>query len=256
MSYSKEEKWLLDEKYKGQESKAFYADIERLKAGEPLDYLIGFTDFLECRIYLDGCPLIPRTETEYWVEQTFPELSQSSVKKSLRILDIFSGSGCIGISLLKHIPNCSVTFAEKEKGVLTTIEKNIDKNSLNGLPYRIVESDVFSAITEKFDYIYANPPYIDERRDAVEESVVAFEPHEALFAPESGLYYIKKLIVEAPKHLEKGGVLFIECDPWQKEDIVTFLDSLQNKYQSVEFREDQYGRTRLLRLTSGWTTGV
>lgn len=248
MSYTKEEKWLLDIKHKGQVNKPFFDDLEQLRSGVPLDYLIGYSDFLSCRIWLDNSPLVPRTETEYWVEQTFEEVRSRAQTKEMRILDIFSGSGCIGVALLKHVEHVSVMFAEMRADLIPTIQKNIRENKVNKNSHYIVESDMFSQIIGTFDYIYANPPYIDKERNTAEESVVENEPHSALFASEEGLYFVKKLIVEGPKYLEPGGVLFIEFDSWQKEDILSYLDSYKDHYKAMDFLDDQFGHPRVLRL--------
>src|SRR3989339_1796772 len=110
--------WLLKEKYNGQLTNKAKKDIARLKNGQPLDYVIGFTDFLGCKIDLSKKPLIPRPETEFWVGQVIKEINKfypsTSSGQNLRILDMFSGSGCIGLAVLKNIKNSEVDFADIE----------------------------------------------------------------------------------------------------------------------------------------------
>ena len=219
MSYKTDSKWLLEIKYKGHVNEAYKSDLKRLKDGEPLDYLIGHSDFLNTKILLQFRPLIPRTETEYWVEEAISNIDKNS---NLDILDIFSGSGCIGIAILKHLPKSSVTFAEIRKDLIKTIKENIKINMLANRNYKIVQSDVFESVIGRFDYIFANPPYIDRKRKTAEASVIKYEPHDALFTDENGLKFIKKLIVESPKYLKNKGVLFIEFDSWQKSLIKTY----------------------------------
>ncbi|MFN3187992.1 MAG: N5-glutamine methyltransferase family protein [Candidatus Paceibacteria bacterium] len=132
--------WLLKEKYDGVESEAFMADCQRLAVGEPLGYVIGYVPFLDCEIWLDSCPLIPRAETEFWVEKaissikTRAEGSPSPLSEeepfALRVLDLCAGSGAIGVAVVKAVPEAHVTFAEIDEAHLPTIQKNLNYNLL------------------------------------------------------------------------------------------------------------------------------
>ena len=109
---------LIREKYnnslkKKKDYSSFKKDVLRLKSGEPLEYVMGFSYFLGCRIDLSLKPLIPRQETEFWVEKAIKRIKTR--KKSLICLDIFAGSGCIGIALLKHIKASRVDFSENSE---------------------------------------------------------------------------------------------------------------------------------------------
>jgi release factor glutamine methyltransferase len=104
---SQEIKWLLEEKYQGEKSEAFFSDCKRLALGEPLAYIIGYSPFMNCKIWLDNKPLIPRPETEYWVNEAIDTIKNNATLSlgleitSPKILDMCAGSGCIGVSLLK-----------------------------------------------------------------------------------------------------------------------------------------------------------
>ncbi|MCX6739290.1 MAG: HemK family protein methyltransferase [Candidatus Parcubacteria bacterium] len=249
----KEENWLLNEKYKGKECPEFFEDIKRIENGEPVDYVIGFTVFLGAKIDLSFRPLIHRQETEFWLEKTVHEVLLPSsegrlggVKEGtkIKILDLFAGSGCIGIALLKNLPDITVDFGEKDPNLILQIEKNLAINDIVPERAHAYETDVFSNLPpKKYDYIFANPPYIShDKKEQVADSVMKHEPHLALFADDDGLFFIKKLLNESPEFLSPNGKLFIEFDAWQKEKIEELIK--ESKFQS-EFQKDQFGKWRV-----------
>lgn len=242
----REKQWLLDEKYGGVESPEFFADLEKLNSGTPLAYLIGSIPFLGCHIDLSSKPLIPRPETEYWVN----EIIKNYIPKNseMNILDIFSGSGCIGVAVLKHTSS-TAHFGELQKQNIKQIQKNLNLNGIEKNRYQIFQSDVFENIPESlYDLILANPPYISKDRvGTVDHSVLDHEDEKALFADDDGLFYVKKLISESGNYLAPQGKLVIEFDPWQKDLLQAYLE--QEKVSSFEFMNDQYGKTRILIIT-------
>ena len=215
-----EEQWLLKEKYGGEKSEGFFADLERLKAGEPLAYVIGSIPFLGTTIYLDSHPLIPRPETEYWVEKAIADIKGAGAKHP-RILDLCAGSGCIGVAVAKALPESHITFGELSKAHLPTIALNLQENDIDCTRYQVFQSDLFENISGTFDYILSNPPYIDPALDRTEPSVSNFEPSEALYGGKAGLELIEKILTAASAHLNPNGVLYIEHEPEQVEEIAT-----------------------------------
>lgn len=236
--------WILQEKYGGRECPEFFADVERLKEGEHVDYIIGFASFLDCRINLGSHPLIPRPETEHWTEQVIADLlCHSLAPSSLHVLDLFAGSGCIGIAILAHVPFATVDFAEKEERHLKQIEENAKENGIDPARFCVAQSDVFSNISRKYNLIVANPPYIAKsRREEVQQSVLLQEPHEALFAGEDGLAFVRLLIENTPDYLEVGGSLVFEFDDWQKPIIEELFS--QSQFSLWQTHKDQYGAWR------------
>ncbi len=253
MKISKQEKeWLLREKYNGKETPDFLADLKRLEAGEPLGYVIGNVPFLDCTIDLTLRPLIPRIETEYWVAQALPQIkNEASSHQALHILDVFSGSGCIGVSALKSLPQARVDFLEKDPTLKKQISINLTKNGIASTRAKIIIGDALRNIPKKkYDYIFANPPYIPQKlRTSLSPSVTHFEPHLALFAPDDGLYYIKHLAKLTQKILTPGGKMWTEFGYGQKEKIEAFLKKGLSPEVSYRFLRDQNKKWRVLELS-------
>lgn len=237
--------WILQEKYRGKLTGAAKRDILRLKRGEPLDYIIGFVEFLDCKIDLSQKPLIPRIETEFWVEQAIKQISSkyASLHKHTRVLDLFAGSGCIGLAIMRHVRSAHVTFADSEKNTLRQIALNAKLNRVSKSRYGIITSDVFGSISGKFDYIFANPPYIPVKNaHKVQKSVIAYEPKAALFGGNDGLWFVNIFLKEAKNFLNKKGKIFMEFDPPQKGRIEKLLK--KHGYEQWEFNKDQFGKWR------------
>tara|TARA_B100000745_G_scaffold55794_3_gene33034 strand:- start:2972 stop:3706 length:735 start_codon:yes stop_codon:yes gene_type:complete len=236
---TKEEKWLLEEGFSGEKSEAFFSALTRLHLSEPLAYILGYTPFIDCTIYLDSKPLIPRVETEFWTEKLINEISHRLPEAT--ILDLCAGSGCIGVALQKNLRRSKVYFAETDSTHLSTIEKNLEVNTGLKGKERIFVSDLFSRLgNTKFDYIATNPPYIDPRLDRVEEKVKRHEPAEALYGGEEGMEIIARIIADAPNHLNSSGQLWIEHEPEQSH----FVQRLAGRCFKVTTHKDQYGLRR------------
>ncbi|HQB18781.1 MAG TPA: HemK/PrmC family methyltransferase [Candidatus Pacearchaeota archaeon] len=196
----------------------------------PEEYKRGFKDFLGIKIDLSKRPLIPRPETEYWVQWFIKQ----DHKEKMKCLDLFSGSGCVGVAVLKNIQDSICHFGEIDDAFLEQIKINcsdIDSNR-----YKIIKTDIFSNINEKYDYILANPPYVAKNRiSEVGEDVIEYEPHIALFSGEDGMKAINKFIAEVKNYLNDGGYAIMEFDPQQKGEI-----------KEGEFYKDQFGEYRFV----------
>jgi len=248
----KEVEWLLKEKYQGKESPEFEADVLRLKGGEPLAYVIGWIPFYECHIDVSLHPMIPRPETEFWVERAVKEL-RALGKPTLRLADTYSGSGCIGVALLKHLPNATVDLSEFDPKLTEQLRMNVRLNDIDESRARCWAGDSLEGLTETYDAIFANPPYIDPKAiPEIDESVINFEPHLSLFAGDRGLDYIKIIINKGGKFLNQGGTFYIECDAHQREWIEELLTDhatvSRDSPWKYEFWLDQYDQVRFLIL--------
>jgi release factor glutamine methyltransferase len=205
---------------------------------EPEAYRIGWVPFLSATIHLDSHPLIPRPETEWWVEKFIAEKKDAP----FRALDLFAGSGCIGVAVLTHMPRAHITFGEFDARHLPTIEKNILSNGIGPERATIVQTDVYGSITGTYDAILANPPYLSRARlDRIEASVLDHEPVEALFAEDDGFALIAATIEGLPQYLHAGGECWVEHEPEHSVRIKTAAVRLG---LSATTHQDQYGVER------------
>ena len=242
---TREESWLLQEKWNGNKTEGFFTDCIRLESGEPLAYVIGHTPFLGCTIHLDSHPLIPRPETEFWVQEVISEINKKSLDE-IYLLDLCAGSGCIGVSVLAHIPNAHVDFVEIDVSHHSTIQKNIDANTTDQKRTKIIGGNLFDTVTDQYDYILTNPPYIDPQLDRIETSVREYEPHLALYGGDAGLSIINEIIHNAQNSLKSQGKLIIEHEPEQTHAIGVLAET--NGFVPTNCK-DQYGVYRFTHLT-------
>lgn len=235
---NRDERWLLDEKYGGTETPEYEADKRRLTAGEPLGYVIGWQPFLGLKMYLDSHPLIPRSETEWWVEQ----LLQNSPAPST-VLDLCAGSGAIGCAALAKLPTAHVYFGEIDPAHEATIQKNIQENTLDASRAEVRIGDLFTPFGDmRFDVIAANPPYIPSGR-TLEPSVTDYEPALALFSGHDGLDLMRRIAVELPNRLTKSGRAWVECD---SAHAPAARELFEAQGLSAEIRTDQYSVPRVV----------
>ena len=263
---TRDEQWLLEEKYGGFVNTHFEEDCRRLAAGEPVAYVIGHQPFLGLTIYLDSHPLIPRPETEWWTREmlaqtTSPEptrqfsvvgLGQAARSATenwrvgggpLHCFDLCAGSGAIGCAMLARLPEAQVYFGEIDPAHEATIRKNIEMNHLDAARAHISIGDLFTPFAgQRFDLIACNPPYIPKDR-ALEKSVADYEPALALRSGTDGLDLIRRIVRELPEHLSKGGEAWIECDRAHAAAACALFAA--SGMQAV-IRTDQYGVPRVV----------
>lgn len=210
-----------------------------------------WVEFLGCRIDLSKRPMAPRPETEYWVEQAITAI-RNRVSKEPRnpvsVLDIFSGSGCIGIAVAKHCLNAHITFADKSPTMLEQIKINCANNELGIMNYELIQTEVFSGISKKYDFILANPPYVALGTGV--GGIMDQEPPEALYAGHDGLTVIRPFLFQAREHLASSGQVWLEFGSEQKETVTDLLRTY-NYYQNFNctFHRDQHGAWRYVVIT-------
>ncbi len=187
--------------------------IEELKTGKPYQQILGHTEFYGKKFFVDENVLIPRPETEELVELAKIEIQNLKSKiQNLKLLDIGTGSGIIPITLKKYFPNAEISAMDISEKALEIAQKNADfhKKEIN-----FIQADFLNTeLTEKYDIIISNPPYIGiDENPEIEDSVKGFEPNIALFSPTSdALIFYKKFAKDGEKYLNENGMIFLEIN--------------------------------------------
>ncbi len=235
---------LKAEKYSGEGTEDFFRDVERLRKGEPYEYVLGHTTFLGAHIDLSLRPMIPRYESAFWVERAIVELKerQKKLNEPLRLAEVFAGSGAIGIALLTHLPDAFVDIGELDPKLKAQIETNIEKNKIEPTRVRIVTASSLDGLLGKYDAIFAVPPYIPyEALPELDPEMIQYEPHLAFLAHNDGHEFHEILIENAWDLLEEGGTLYMEADMGHEEWI---RDRVRGtKWSNLELWPDPYGAT-------------
>ena len=191
----------------------YRAWVKRHAAGEPVAYLVGHKEFYSLRFDVNEHVLIPRPETEHVVVEAI-ECSKS-FQEPIRIADIGTGSGCIAVTLAKHIQHAQITASDISSAALQIAKNNARAHAVDDR-ITFLESDLFQSIPEgRFEIIASNPPYVGtEEVGTLDENVKNHEPSTALFAGPLGTEVIERLISESVDRLADGGYLIFETSPF------------------------------------------
>ena len=218
------------------------AVLSKLKKNTPIQYILGETDFYGSTFRVNKDVLIPRPETEELVDWIIKEYQNKSVK----ILDIGTGSGCIAISLAKHIQNALVHAMDISESALKIAKENAKINQVHLKIWHqsILELD---SIIEKFDVIVSNPPYVRYlEKEQMHNNVLEHEPSLALFVMDDDpLLFYRKIAALAKVSLNPGGVLFFEINQYLGNETVSLLNDLG--YESVTLKKDMFGNDRMIK---------
>ena len=179
----------------------------------PIAYILGYKEFYGRKFTVSPSVLIPRPESEDLIS-LFLELTASEIAEKV-LIDVGTGSGCLGITAKLERSNLSVILSDISKPALNIAEKNAD--ALNA-DVHIQQQSLLNGQLKPVDYIFANLPYVDKKWDVSPE--LQYEPEIALFAEDEGLKLILQLISQAPRCFTSEGLLFIEADPQQHNRII------------------------------------
>ena len=202
---------------------------DKINEGYPLQYAIGKWNFYGLDLLVDKRALIPRYETEILVDLIINDNSNNK-----KILDIGTGSGAISLALSKNLKDTKITGVDISKNDIDLANENKIKLNINNVEFK--ESDIFSNIEEKFDIIVSNPPYINKEDFEKLDNKLYYEPQNALYGGEDGLYFYKKIIKNAKNFLNKNGKIYLEIGYDQKDSISNLLE--EYGYKQIESYKD------------------
>lgn len=214
---------------------------KRLMAHEPVQYILGSTDFCGYEFLVDERVLIPRPETEELVDLILDE----NPDHGLNVIDIGTGSGAIALSLAKNRPRWNVWATDISKEALEVTSLNRQRLELEK-QVNLVESNLLEQVTGSFDILVSNPPYIAwEDQVEVGQNVLHSEPHLALFADEGGLALYRKLAVESGAYLQPNGKIYLEIG-YKQGEAVRHLFQEAFPQALVRVLTDQFGQDRMV----------
>ena len=246
---------------------AYRALINRRVNGEPIAYILGVREFYGLNLKVSADTLIPRPDTETLVEAALgkiplmvrqahhkrdlyapvrPELVEGCGNDALRILDLGTGSGAIALAIAKHAPFAKVTAVDASQAALDIAIENAQSLAITNIKF--ILSDWFSALsqkndTQKFDVIVSNPPYIEANDVHLSQGDLPWEPISALVAGQDGLSDIRRIIQNAPQHLNPHGYLLLEHGYNQAEAVANLLK--QTGFSEIETIKDLGGNDRV-----------
>jgi release factor glutamine methyltransferase len=212
--------------------------VKRRAQGEPLQHLLGTVEFCGHTFAIDKRAMVPRPETEELVE-----LLQSRIEnRESRIVDVGTGSGVIALSLAAKFPDAKVSATDISEDALALAHENAARLGTDRV--RFQKSDLLESLSERFDLIVANLPYVSMQNRHLLAREVLHDPEVALFAGPKGDELMQKLIEQARSHLKPGGLLALEIGLGQGEGLCDFLR--QKNYHDIELKRDYSGIPRFL----------
>lgn len=217
---------------------------KRLLKNEPIQYITGHTWFYGLKFLVNPSVLIPRQETEMLVDIV---LKENISRKNLHILDIGTGSGCIAISLASNMPEWQITVLDISQSAIDTAKTNANLNKVK-LEYFVsnilLETDKLNA---NYDIIVSNPPYVlQSEADQMHKNITEFEPHKALFVPDSdALLFYDAILHKSLTMLNSGGIIYFEINESKMPEVQSLLANYQ--FDNIKFYEDFHKKCRFVR---------
>jgi len=216
--------------------------VSRLKKNEPIQYILGETEFFGLKLVVNPSVLIPRQETEELVDLILGK----TVDRKCSVLDIGTGSGCIALALKSRLKNAIVFGTDFSENALNLARFNAEKNHL---VVGFFQSDILKWEDynwKNFDVIVSNPPYVlESEKRQMRSNVLDYEPESALFVPDSNaLLFYRRITEFAVKYLNEGGSLFFEINENMGDAMVDLLSD--SGLKDIELRMDINGKKRMI----------
>lgn len=221
--------------------------ISKINKHEPIQYILGSAHFFGRSFTVNSSVLIPRPETELLIDEIL-RFTQP-LKTPIRILDIGTGSGCIAISLTLEIPNSRVTAIDISKDALTCAKQN---SAALKASVDFKELDILTQeLTDQYDLIVSNPPYISaEEKGSMNQNVLAYEPHLALFAPQHDpLIFYRTITSKCKKNLTPQGSLWLEINERFGNEVCVLAE--EQGFRNVQILKDLDGKNRMVKALNG-----
>jgi len=222
--------------------------VKRLQKEEPVQYILGNTEFYGLTFLVNKNTLIPRTETEElvaWVLDEIKVLANNKITEP-SILDIGTGTGCIPISLAKNLTSLNISAIDISPEALLIAKQNA---ILNKVTIEFIELDILNAesLPQEYDVIISNPPYVRElEKEEIKNNVLENEPHLALFvADENPLIFYNKIADLAKKQLSKNGILFFEINQYLGKETLNML--VKKGFKNIQLKKDLFGNDRIIK---------
>jgi release factor glutamine methyltransferase len=238
--------WLLahSDDHSDATAQAEFVDlIARRRAGEPIQYITGETEFFGLPFHVSPDVLIPRPETEHLVEEVL-RLSAHLNQQQLRIADIGTGSGAIAVALAYKLPQAHISATDISHQAMAIAQSNADRNHVADRIQFLAGDLLAPLIGQTFHILASNPPYVPLRdRESLSVEVREYEPVTALFAGQDGLAIYQRLIPEAQNFLDPGGWLALEIGHGQQAQIEELLRA--SSYRDIHFVPDYQGIPRV-----------
>ena len=232
-----------------EEEQPLFEALSRLKLEEPIQYIIGETEFFGLVFKVNQNTLIPRPETEELVQWIIEDYKDNL--EQIKILDIGTGTGCIPISLAKNLPKAKVKALDISTKALEVAKQNA---KLNAVEVDFIEQNILDtyhteldSASQKFDVIVSNPPYVRELEKAeMKGNVLKHEPELALFVDNTNPLIFYKAITEFATHsLKAGGTLYFEINQYLGAEMIQLLEDFN--FKDIELKKDMFGNNRMIK---------